>query len=85
MRECVLHHVELIVLEPTGKFHRLLHQQLHDAEIWVAIVNPFPSQQFKDNLGHMAKTDKIDARKGWQKNRPELSSKRPNNQAGCGT
>lgn len=30
-RECVLNNVELVVLEPTGKFHRPLHQQLHDA------------------------------------------------------
>jgi len=62
IRECVLHNVELVVLEPTGKFHRLLHQQLHDAEIPVAVVNPFRSRQFAGSLGQLAKTDKIDAR-----------------------
>lgn len=62
IRECVLQNVELIALEPTGKFHRQLHQQLHEAEIPVAVVNPFRSRQFADSLGQLAKTDKIDAR-----------------------
>jgi len=62
IRECILHNVVLVALEPTGKFHRQLHERLHDAEIRVAVVNPFRSRQFADSLGQLAKTDKIDAR-----------------------
>lgn len=61
IRQCVLHHVVLVVLEPTGKFHRLIEECLHEAEIAVAAVNPFRSRKFADSLGQLAKTDKIDA------------------------
>lgn len=61
IRQCILHKVVLIVLEPTGKFHRLVQERLHDAEIAVAAVNPFRSRKFADSLGQLAKTDKIDA------------------------
>ena len=61
IRQCILHNVQLIVLEPTGKFHRRVHEQFHEADIAVAAVNPFRSRKFADSLGQLAKTDKIDA------------------------
>ncbi|WP_171021807.1 IS110 family transposase [Parasedimentitalea maritima] len=61
IRQCILHSVELLVLEPTGKFHRLTHELFHEAEIPVAVVNPFRSRKFADSMGQLAKTDKIDA------------------------
>ncbi|MCE8001192.1 MAG: IS110 family transposase [Rhodobiaceae bacterium] len=61
IRQCTLHNVQLVVLEPTGKFHRAAHEHFHDADIAVAAVNPFRSRKFADSLGQLAKTDKIDA------------------------
>lgn len=61
IRQCTLQNVQLVVLEPTGKFHRQTHEQLHEADIAVAAVNPFRSRKFADSLGQLAKTDKIDA------------------------
>ena len=62
IRQCTFHNVQLIVLEPTGKFHRPARQQFHEADIAVAPVNPFRNRKFADSLGQLAKTDKIDAR-----------------------
>lgn len=61
IRQCILHNVELVVLEPTGKFHRLAQERFHEADIPVAVINPFRSRKFADSLGQLAKTDKIDA------------------------
>ncbi len=33
IRQCRMHNVQLVVLEPTGKFHRQAHEQLHDADV----------------------------------------------------
>lgn len=55
------HGAELIALEATGKYHRLAHTMLHDANIDTAVINPFRSRQFSDSIGRLAKTDKIDA------------------------
>lgn len=62
IRECTLRGVRLVALEATGKFHRLVHEMLHEADIPVAVVNPYRSRQFADSVGQLAKTDKIDAR-----------------------
>ena len=61
IRQCIIHNVALVVLEPTEKFHRLVQERLHEVEIAVAAVNPFRSRKFADSLGQLAKTDKIDA------------------------
>jgi len=58
---CTEHGVRLLALEATGKYHRLLHEQLHAAGIPVAVINPFRARQFADSLGKLAKTDTIDA------------------------
>ncbi len=52
----------LIVMEATGKLHRLAHRELSAAGFAVAIVNPYRSRKLADALGQLAKTDKIDAR-----------------------
>ena len=54
--------VALVVMEATGKFHRLGHRFLHDSGFRVAVVNPARSRKFADALGALAKTDAIDAR-----------------------
>jgi transposase len=54
--------VALVVMEATGKFHRLAHRFLHDSGFKVAVVNPARSRKFADALGALAKTDAIDAR-----------------------
>jgi transposase len=52
----------LIVMEATGKLHRLAHRALSAAGFAVAIVNPYRSRRLADALGQLAKTDSIDAR-----------------------
>ena len=52
----------LVVLEATGKFHRLAHRNLHDGGFKVAVVNPGRSRLFAKSIGALAKTDTVDAR-----------------------
>lgn len=52
----------LIVMEATGKLHRLCHRELSAAGFAVAIVNPYRSRKLADAFGQLAKTDAIDAR-----------------------
>lgn len=54
--------VALIVIEATGKLHRLAHRMLGGSGFPVAVVNPYRSRKLADVLGQLAKTDKIDAR-----------------------
>jgi len=54
--------VVLVVMEATGKFHRLAHRNLHDGGFKVAIVNPLRSRRFAEAIGTLAKTDRVDAR-----------------------
>tara|TARA_R110002124_G_scaffold265191_3_gene431892 strand:+ start:3835 stop:4716 length:882 start_codon:yes stop_codon:yes gene_type:complete len=61
IRRCKSHNVQLVALEATGKYHRLLHEMLHEAGIPAAVINPFRSRQFADSMGRFAKTDTIDA------------------------
>lgn len=61
IRQCIRHGVQLTALEATNKYHRLAHEMLHDADIQVAVINPFRSRKFADSMGKLAKTDKIDA------------------------
>ena len=53
--------VVLIVIEATGKLHRLAHRGLGAAGFAVAVVNPYRSRKLADALGQLAKTDAIDA------------------------
>lgn len=52
----------LVVMEATGKLHRLSHRELSAAGFAVAVVNPYRSRKLADALGQLAKTDRIDAR-----------------------
>lgn len=52
----------LIVLEATGKYHRAAHRSLHADGFAVAIVDPYRARMFARATGHLAKTDRLDAR-----------------------
>jgi len=54
--------VALVVVEATGKLHRLVHRLLSQAGYRVAAVNPARPRKFAEALGQFAKTDRIDAR-----------------------
>lgn len=56
------HDVALVVMEATGKLHRLAHRNLHAGGLPVAVVNPLRSRLFAEAVGALAKTDPIDAR-----------------------
>lgn len=53
--------VAMIVIEATGKLHRLAHRMLSAAGFPVAVVNPYRSRKLADVFGRLAKTDAIDA------------------------
>lgn len=61
-RELTGHPPALIVLEATGKLHRLAHRTLAAAGHPAAVVNPYRSRKLADAFGELAKTDRIDAR-----------------------
>jgi len=54
--------VARVVMEATGKFHRLAQRSLHASGFAVAVVNPLRSRLFAEALGALAKTDGIDCR-----------------------
>ena len=56
------HDVALVVMEATGKLHRLAHRSLSASGFRVAIVNPLRSRLFAEAIGTLAKTDLVDAR-----------------------
>jgi transposase len=56
------HHVALIVMEATAKYHRVAQRMLHAEGFRVAVINPLRSRLFAEALGQLAKTDSIDAR-----------------------
>ena len=55
------HGVSRAVLEPTGRYHRQLHQCLFDSAIDTVLVNPLRSRRFAEALGQLAKNDRVDA------------------------
>ena len=52
----------LIVIEATGKYHRLAHRSLSQSGFAVAVVNPLRSRLFAEAIGTRAKTDRVDAK-----------------------
>lgn len=54
--------VALIVMEATGKYHRLAQRTLAMAGFAVAVVNPLRARLFAESTGELAKTDRVDAR-----------------------
>jgi transposase len=51
----------LVVLEPTGRYHLALWRALDAAGHRVAPVNPFAARRLAEGMGHLAKTDRLDA------------------------
>ena len=49
------------VFEPTGRYHRRLHQCLADSGFQTIVVNPLRSRRFAEALGQLAKNDRVDA------------------------
>jgi len=56
------HRVALVVLEATGRYHRMAHRSLAAAGFAVAVVNPLRARLFAEASGALAKTDRLDAR-----------------------
>ena len=54
--------VSRVVMEATGRYHRRVHQGLHDRGFEVVLVNPLRARRFAEGAGHLAKTDRVDAR-----------------------
>jgi transposase len=54
--------IALIVMEATGKLHRLAQRHLHAQGFAVAVLNPLRTRLFAEAAGMLAKTDRIDAR-----------------------
>lgn len=54
--------VSRVVMEATGRHHRRVHQGLHDRGFEVVLVNPLRARRFAEGVGHLAKTDRVDAR-----------------------
>ena len=55
------HGVSRTVFEPTGRYHRNLHQCLADAGLETVVVNPLRSRRFAEAIGKLAKNDRVDA------------------------
>jgi len=51
-----------IVLESTGKYHRLAHRILSSYGFEVMVINPYQSRNFARALNLICKTDKVDAK-----------------------
>jgi transposase len=54
--------VDLVVLEATGGYERGLVSALQQAGVAVARLNARQARDFAKSLGHLAKTDRVDAR-----------------------
>lgn len=51
-----------IIMEATGKHHRLSHKVLCDMGFSVMVINPYQSRHFARAMNVMCKTDKVDAK-----------------------
>jgi transposase len=60
-RFCREHAVELVVMEATGGYERMVFSLLWEAGIACAIVNPRSVRRFAEAMGFLEKTDRIDA------------------------
>ncbi|MDE0262067.1 MAG: IS110 family transposase [Bryobacterales bacterium] len=55
------HGVTRAVFEPTGRYHRNLHQCLAEAGLETVLINPLRSRRFAEAIGQFAKNDRVDA------------------------
>lgn len=51
-----------VVVEATGKFHRVAHKSLCDMGFEVMVINPYQSRNFARAMNILCKTDKVDAK-----------------------
>jgi transposase len=51
-----------VIMEATGKYHRLCHKELYKMGFLVMVINPFQSHNYARALNIMCKTDKVDAK-----------------------
>lgn len=51
-----------IVVEATGKYHRLAHELLTSLGFGVMVINPYQSRHFARSMNVNCKTDKVDAK-----------------------
>lgn len=51
-----------IVMEATGKYHRLTQSILQELGLKVMVINPFQSRNFAKAMNVICKTDKVDAK-----------------------
>lgn len=61
-RELMKHQVSGVIIEATGKYHRLAHRSLSQSGIAVSVINPLRARLFAEACGTRAKTDRVDAR-----------------------
>ena len=61
-RELMKHQVSGVIIEATGKYHRLAHRSLSQSGIAVSVINPLRARLFAEARGTRAKTDRVDAR-----------------------
>ncbi len=52
----------LVVIEPTGRWHRLVQRSLHASGIAVAEINPYRVRSYARAQGILAKNDRLDAK-----------------------
>lgn len=51
-----------IVMEATGRYHRISHQVLTSMGFPVMVINPFQSRHFAKSMNVLCKTDRVDAK-----------------------
>lgn len=51
-----------IVMEATGRYHRLAHEVLSNMGFEVMVINPYQSRHFAQAMNVFCKTDKVDAK-----------------------
>jgi len=51
-----------IVMEATGKYHRVAHRILDEMGFSVMVVNPYQTKHFSKAMNLLCKTDKVDAK-----------------------
>lgn len=51
-----------VVMEATGRYHRLAHHALSALGFDVMVINPFQSRHFAKSMNIFCKTDKVDAK-----------------------
>jgi transposase len=62
LKEYLSEQVTLVVMEASGGYEKQVFKQLSGFGIPVAVVNPRQIRNFAKALGHLAKTDRVDAR-----------------------